>query len=109
MQVLQQSWYRTFSDSSFGFRPGRNARQAVKQSQRYLKQGYGWVVDMDLEKFFDRVNHDKLMSEVEKRISVRRVNTLIPRFLNSGVDHEGKPLMVETETPLGGPLSPRLT
>ena len=64
LQVLQQDWDATFSDFSYGFRPKRSAHQAIKQSQRYLKQGYGWVVDMDLEKFFDRVNHDKLMSEV---------------------------------------------
>jgi len=66
LQVLQQDWDDTFSESSYGFRPKRSAHQAIKQSQKYLKQGYGWVVDMDLEKFFDRVNHDKLMSEVRK-------------------------------------------
>src|SRR3990172_4084513 len=61
MQVLQQEWDSTFSDASFGFRPGRSAHQAVVRAQRYIKEGYTWVVDMDLEKFFDRVNHDKLI------------------------------------------------
>ena len=108
LQVLQQEWDATFSRSSYGFRPKRNAHQAIKQSQRYLKQGYQWVVDMDLEKFFDRVNHDKLMSEVRKRVSDRRVNVLILRFLRSGVEHEGKLLKTEEGTPQGGPLSPLL-
>jgi RNA-directed DNA polymerase len=108
LQVLQQEWDATFSRSSYGFRPKRNAHQAIKQSQRYLKQGYQWVVDMDLEKFFDRVNHDKLMSEVRKRVSDRRVYTLILQFLRSGIEHEGKLLKTEKGTPQGGPLSPLL-
>jgi RNA-directed DNA polymerase len=108
MQVLQREWDATFSRSSYGFRPKRSAHQAIKQSQRYLKEGYRWVVDMDIEKFFDRVNHDKLMSDVRKRVSDRRVNTLILRFLRSGVEHEGELLIMETGTPQGGPLSPLL-
>jgi len=108
MQVLQREWDATFSESSYGFRPKRSAHQAIQQSQRYLKEGYRWVVDMDLEKFFDRVNHDKLMNEVRKRVSDRRVNTLILRFLRSGVEHEGKLLITEIGTPQGGPLSPLL-
>ncbi|MBW2594710.1 MAG: group II intron reverse transcriptase/maturase [Deltaproteobacteria bacterium] len=108
MQVLQREWDATFSESSYGFRPKRSAHQAIKQSQKYLKEGYRWVVDMDLEKFFDRVNHDKLMSEVRKRVSDRRVNTLILRFLRSGVEHEGELLIMEMGTPQGGPLSPLL-
>ena len=108
MQVLQQDWDATFSRHSFGFRPGRNAHQAVKQSQRYLKKGYQWVVDMDLEKFFDRVSHDKLMSEVRKRVSDKRVCALIQRFLKSGIEAEGKLLVTEMGTPQGGPLSPLL-
>jgi len=108
MQVLQRGWDATFSESSYGFRPKRSAHQAIQQSQRYLKEGYRWVVDMDLEKFFDRVNHDKLMSEVRKRVSDRRVNTLILRFLRSGVEHEGELLITEMGTPQGGPLSPLL-
>jgi len=108
LQVLQQDWDTTFSESSYGFRPKRSAHQAIKQSQKYLKKGYQWVVDMDLEKFFDRVNHDKLMSEVQRRVSDRRVNALIRRFLRSGVEHEGKLLITEMGTPQGGPLSPLL-
>ena len=108
LQVLQQDWDTTFSESSYGFRPKRSAHQAIKQSQKYLKKGYQWVVDMDLEKFFDRVNHDKLMSEVRRRVSDRRVNVLIRRFLRSGVEHEGKLLITEMGTPQGGPLSPLL-
>ena len=108
LQVLQQDWDATFSDSSYGFRPKRSAHQAIKQSQKYLRQGYGWVVDMDLEKFFDRVNHDKLISEVRKRVSDRRINVLIQGFLRSGIEHEGKLLKPEMGTPQGGPLSPLL-
>ncbi len=108
LQVLQQEWDATFSRFSYGFRPKRSAHQAIRQSQRYLKKGYRWVVDMDLEKFFDRVNHDKLMSEVRKRVSDRRVYILILRFLRSGVEHEGKLLITEMGTPQGGPLSPLL-
>ena len=108
LQVLQKDWDATFSEFSYGFRPKRSAHQAIEQSQRYLKKGYRWVVDMDLEKFFDRVNHDKLMSEVRKRISDARVVNLIQRFLRSGVEHEGKLLKTETGTPQGGPLSPLL-
>lgn len=108
MQVLQEQWDRSFAESSFGFRPGRNAHQAVRRAQRYIKEGYMWVVDMDLEKFFDRVNHDKLISEVAKRVKDRRVVRLIRRFLRAGVfDHDA--LHETTEgTPQGGPLSPLL-
>ena len=108
LQALQQDWDATFSRSSYGFRPKRSAHQAIKQSQRYLKKGYRWVIDMDLEKFFDRVNHDKLMSKVRKRVSDRRVYALIWRFLRSGIEHEGKLLITEEGTPQGGPLSPLL-
>ena len=108
LQVLQQDWDATFSESSYGFRPKRSAHQAIKQSQRYLNQGYCWVVDMDLEKFFDQVNHDKLTSEIRKRVSDKRVIILIQRFLRSGLVHEGKLLITELGTPQGGPLSPLL-
>jgi RNA-directed DNA polymerase len=108
LQVLQQEWDATFSESSFGFRPKRSAHQAIRRSQEYLKQGYLWVVDMDLEKFFDRVNHDKVMSAVGKRISDKRVINLILRFLRSGIAHEGKLMKPEMGTPQGGPLSPLL-
>src|SRR5512138_600694 len=72
MQVLQCSWDPTFSAHSYGFRPGRSAHQAVSKAQQYTAEGYGWVVDMDLEKFFDRVNHDKLMAKLAQRISDKR-------------------------------------
>ena len=108
LQVLQQEWDGSFSESSFGFRPKRSAHQAIKRSQEYLKRGYLWVVDMDLEKFFDRVNHDKVMSEVRKRVSDKRVNILIQRFLRSGIAHEGRLMKPEMGTPQGGPLSPLL-
>ena len=108
LQVLQQDWDKTFSRHSYGFRPGKSAHQAIDQSQRYLKAGYQWVVDMDLEKFFDRVNHDKVMSEVKKRTTDKRVNDLIQRFLRSGISHEGKLIEPEMGTPQGGPLSPLL-
>jgi RNA-directed DNA polymerase len=79
LQVLQPEWDKTFSGGSYGFRPGRSAHQAVARAQRYWSAGYGWVVDLDLEKFFDRVNHDKLMSLVKKRVADRRVVQLIDR------------------------------
>src|SRR5207245_7712640 len=72
MQVLQRSWDRTFSDHSYGFRPGRSAHQAVAQAQQYIAEGYRWCVDLDLEKFFDRVSHDKLMARIESRVGDRR-------------------------------------
>jgi RNA-directed DNA polymerase len=73
LQVLQRRWDRTFSDSSFGFRPRRSAHQAVARAQQYIVQGHGWVVDLDLEKFFDRVNHDKLMGQIAIRVEDRRL------------------------------------
>ena len=81
LQVLQELWEPKFSDSSYGFRPGRSAHQAVAQAQRYIRQGYRWVVDIDLEKFFDRVNHDLLMSKLRAEISDRRVLRLINLYL----------------------------
>jgi RNA-directed DNA polymerase len=108
MQELQREWDMTFSTASYGFRPGRSAHQAVMQSQQYLKKGYRWIVDIDLEKFFDRVNHDKLMSKIRERIADDRVIKLILRFLKSGIkDHDH---IVETVegTPQGGPMSPLL-
>src|SRR6201997_232426 len=77
MQVLQRRWDPTFSDHSYGFRPGRSAHHAVTQAQLYLAEGYGWVIDLDLEKFFDRVCHDKLMARIAARISDKRVLKLI--------------------------------
>ena len=89
MQVLQKRWDRTFSDHSYGFRPGRSAHQAVAQAQQYIAEGHGWCVDLDLEKFFDRVNHDKLMGQIAKRVEDKRLLKLIRAFLNAGVMENG--------------------
>src|SRR5712691_5008324 len=109
LQVLQRRWDPTFSEHSYGFRPGRSTRQAVSQAQQYISEGYGWVVDFDIEKFFDRVNHDKLMGQVAKRISDRRMLKLIRAFLNAGVMEGGLVSPTVEGTPQGGPLSPLLS
>jgi RNA-directed DNA polymerase len=109
MQVLQRRWDPTFSEHSYGFRPRRSAQQAVAQAQQYLAAGYRWVVDLDLEKFFDRVNHDKLMGQVAKRVGDKRVLKLIRAFLNAGVMEDGLVSPVDEGTPQGGPLSPLLS
>ena len=109
MQVLQRSWDQTFSTHSYGFRPGRSAHQAVAKAQQYIAEGYGWVVDLDLEKFFDRVNHDKLMAKLARRISDKRMLKLIRAFLRAGVLEGGLVSPVDEGTPQGGPLSPLLS
>ena len=109
MQVLQRRWDETFSDHSYGFRPGRSAHQAVEQAQQYITEGYRWVVDLDLEKFFDRVCHDKLMARIGKRISDKRILKLIRAFLTAGVMEGGLVSPVDEGTPQGGPLSPLLS
>src|SRR5438876_872071 len=109
MQVLQRRWDRTFSEHSYGFRPGRSAHQAVAQAQQYIVAGYSWVVDLDLEKFFDRVNHDKLMGQVAKQVEDKRLLKLLRAFLNAGVMENGLVSPSVEGTPQGGPLSPLLS
>jgi len=109
MQVLQRDWDPTFSDYSYGFRPGRSAHQAIAQAQEYMRARRRWVVDIDLEKFFDRVNHDKLMYEIGKRVKDRRVLVLIQRYLRAGVLEDGVVTPSTMGTPQGGPLSPLLS
>ena len=109
MQVLQRKWDRTFSEHSYGFRPGRSAHQAVEQAQKYIAEGYRWCVDLDLEKFFDRVSHDKLMAKIAERVSDKRMLKLIRAFLTAGVMEGGLVSPVDEGTPQGGPLSPLLS
>jgi RNA-directed DNA polymerase len=109
LQILQNKWDREFSNSSYGFRPGKRAHQAISQAQSYIKQGYGWVVDIDLEKFFDRVNHDRLMSVLAKEIKDKRVLKLIRSFLNAGIMENGLVTTPDEGTPQGGSLSPFLS
>lgn len=107
-QVLNEIFDGDFSENSYGFRPGRSAHQAVKAARNYIEEGHRWVVDLDLEKFFDRVNHDKLMSLVARKVKDKRVLRLIRRYLESGIMLEGIKVKNEEGTPQGGPLSPLL-
>jgi RNA-directed DNA polymerase len=109
LRVVQRYWDHTFSEASYGFRPNRSAHQAVQQAQKYVCSGQQWVVDIDLEKFFDRVNHDVLMALAAKRIKDKRLLKLIRAFLNAGVMEEGVVIEEEEGTPQGGPLSPWLS
>ena len=108
-QVMQAIWDHTFSETSYGFRPGRSQHMAIRKAQGYIKDGCRWVVDLDLEKFFDRVNHDRLMSRIGTRTRDKRVLKLIGRFLRSGVMIGGLCEATEEGTPQGGPLSPLLS
>jgi len=109
LQVLQPDFDPTFSTHSYGFRPGRSAHQAVAAAQGHLASGYRWVVDLDLEKFFDRVNHDLLMGRLARRVTDSRVLQLVRAFLNAGVLENGVVSATEEGTPQGGPLSPLLS
>jgi len=108
-QVLQPIFEPTFAAASYGFRPGRNAHQAVRRAQQYVASGKRWVVDIDLEKFFDRVNHDLLMSKLATRIGDARVLKLIRRYLGAGMMADGLVQPRQQGTPQGGPLSPLLS
>lgn len=108
-QVLQKHWDGQFSQYSYGFRPGKSQHQAIKQAQEYVSSGLRYVVDFDLEKFFDRVNHDVLMGRIAKRVNDKRVLKLIRAFLNSGMFEDGLAKPTEEGVPQGGPLSPILS
>lgn len=109
LQVLQPEFESGFSEHSYGFRPGRNAWQAVQQAQSYIREGCRWVVDLDLEKFFDRVNHDILMSRVARKVKDERILKLIRRYLEAGMMADGVASERTEGTPQGGPLSPLLS
>jgi RNA-directed DNA polymerase len=116
-RIIQQALYQelvgtfeaTFSENSYGFRLGRKAQQAVLKAQEYIREGYEWVVDIDLEKFFDRVNHDILMSRVARKVKDKKILLLIRRYLQAGVLEDGLIKPSEEGTPQGGPLSPLLS
>jgi RNA-directed DNA polymerase len=109
LQVLSPLFDPTFSAHSYGFRPGKSAHQAIASAKSYLEAGYDWVVDLDLEKFFDRVNHDVLMNRVARRIGDKRLLRLLRAFLNAGMMCEGVKVRSGSGTPQGGPLSPLLS
>jgi RNA-directed DNA polymerase len=108
-QILSPLWEPWFSAHSYGFRPGRNAAQAIKAARKHVQSGHRWVVDMDLEKFFDRVNHDVLMARIARRVKDQRILKLIRRYMESGIMLGGLVEQRTEGTPQGGPLSPLLS
>jgi RNA-directed DNA polymerase len=108
-QILEKVWDHTFCESSFGFRPGRSAHEAIEQCRSYVRSGLRYCVDIDLSKFFDRVNHDRLMSLLARKIRDKRVLGLIRKYLRAGVMIEGVHVATSEGTPQGGPLSPLLS
>lgn len=108
-QVLSKVYDPTFSENSYGFRPNRSAHDAVRKAKEYIRDGHRWVVDMDLEKFFDKVNHDRLMGTLAKRIQDKPLLKLIRKYLQSGVMINGVVSSTLEGTPQGGPLSPLLS
>lgn len=108
-QILTPIFEKTFSQNSFGFRPGKSATQAVSKAKSYIEEGKRWVVDIDLEKFFDKVNHDLLMERIRKKVEDKRILTLIRRYLKAGVMENGISQVNTEGTPQGGPLSPLLS
>ncbi len=109
LQVLTDIWDYTFSECSFGFRPKRSQHDAIRQHREYVREGFRYVIDLDISKFFDRVNHDRLMSRLATRVKDKRVLLLIRRFLTSGVMVGGLEQTMKEGTPQGGPLSPMLS
>lgn len=109
LEILSKQYEPLFSDYSYGFRPGRSALQAIKQSSTYVKRGYGWVVDIDLASFFDKINHDRLMQRLHKGIGDKRVLRLIRKYLRAGMLQHGLTKQRLSGTPQGGPLSPLLS
>ena len=109
LNVLQPKFDPTFSEHSYGFRPGRSAHQAVNAAKRYIQEGRRWVADVDVEKFFDRVNHDILMARVARKVKDKRILLLIRRYLQAGIMEDGLTKVSTEGTPQGGPLSPLLS
>ncbi len=108
-QALSPIFEKDFSNSSYGYRPGKSAHQAVKEACKYVSEGRRWVVDIDIEKFFDRVNHDILMARVARKIKDKRILLLIRRYLQAGIMEDGLTKAAKEGTPQGGPLSPLLS
>ena len=108
VQVISPIYEKQFNNNSYGFRPGRSCEQAVIKALEYLNDGYDWIVDIDLEKFFDKVNHDILMGKLEKKIKDKRLLSLIRKYLKSGILINGVSVTSAEGTPQGGPLSPLL-